>query len=218
MKFTLFCALVLAGCTKPNPAVCCLDQAECSEVGLDEIRTCSAGLACVEHQCEVPSCSTTGCMASAPVCNITTDACDPCTESGQCARFGDAPVCDTTSGGCVGCVEPADCSGPTPVCDSNACRACRTDTECASGACGDDGACIAESPSRQSFTWTRPVPIRERALRTHHARRSYSLSRRRRPYVVTWCSQRARTWRMLFRSNRRVRPRAPSTSTAVVRR
>ncbi len=145
MKIPLFCALVLAGCTKPNPAVCCLDQADCSEVGLDEIRTCSAGLACVEHQCEVPSCSTTGCMANAPVCNITTDVCDPCTDSSQCTRFADSPVCESTSGSCVGCVDASDCAGTRPICDMNACRACRADTECPSGACGTDGACVPEN-------------------------------------------------------------------------
>jgi hypothetical protein len=42
-------------------------------------------------------------------------------------------------------VTAADCSGTTPVCDGGGCRACRLDAECASGACGDDGACVAES-------------------------------------------------------------------------
>lgn len=145
MKYTLFCALVLASCTKPNPAVCCLDQADCGEVGLGEVRSCAAGLACLEHQCEVPTCSTTGCTAAAPVCNTTTDSCDACTESSQCSRFTEAPVCESTMGTCVQCVGPNDCSGTTPICDQNSCRGCRLDSECSSGACGDNGACVGEA-------------------------------------------------------------------------
>jgi hypothetical protein len=145
MKVYWLLALALVGCTKPNPAVCCLDAADCDEVGLGEIRTCSPGLACVEHQCEVPSCSMTGCMAGMPVCNITTDVCEGCTDSNQCSRFADTDVCDTGTGMCVECVGASDCSADKPVCDANACRACKLDSECPSGACGDDGACVAES-------------------------------------------------------------------------
>ena len=91
MKHAWFASVVLSvaasGCTKPNPAVCCLDQADCSEVGISEVRNCAPGLACVEHQCEVPTCSMTGCEATAPVCNITTDVCDGCTANTDCARF-----------------------------------------------------------------------------------------------------------------------------------
>ena len=85
----LFCVVVLAGlhfaCTKPNPAVCCLDATDCEAAGIPEVRDCAAGLACVAHECVVPSCSTQGCAASAPVCNITTDVCEGCTDSSECA-------------------------------------------------------------------------------------------------------------------------------------
>lgn len=135
---------IAPGCTKPNPAVCCLDSADCAEVGISEVRTCADGLACVEHQCVVPSCSTAGCAASAPVCNITTDTCDGCTDSAECARFPDTPVCEPTSGGCVQCVADAECPATQPICDANACRACQADSECPSGACGEDGACVPE--------------------------------------------------------------------------
>ena len=47
--------VVTAACTRPNPAVCCLDQADCNEVGISDPRACSAGLACVDHECVVPS-------------------------------------------------------------------------------------------------------------------------------------------------------------------
>jgi hypothetical protein len=145
MRFCWLLGLALVGCTKPNPAVCCLDAADCNEVGLSEVRQCTPGLACVEHQCEIPSCSMTGCMASTPVCNITTDVCEGCTDSSQCSKFTDTDVCDTATGGCVECVTASDCAAAAPVCDANACRACKLDSECASGACGDDGACVAES-------------------------------------------------------------------------
>jgi len=167
---TLAALLGAAACTRPNPAVCCLDQADCDEVGIGEVRNCADGLACVDHQCEVPSCAAAGCGAAAPVCNIVTDVCDPCTDSAECARFADTPVCEPSGGGCVQCLATSDCSGlpdtpvcdvmsstcvecvvisdcsgTQPICDSNLCRGCRTDSECASSACGEDGACVAES-------------------------------------------------------------------------
>lgn len=39
------------------------------------------------------------------------------------------------------------CPAEAPICDvtTDACRGCRLDTECPSGACGDDGACVAEA-------------------------------------------------------------------------
>jgi hypothetical protein len=145
MKVYWLLGVLLAGCTKPNPAVCCLDAADCSEVGLDEVRSCSPGLACVDHQCEIPSCSMTGCMAAMPVCNITTDVCEGCTDSSNCSRFADTDVCDPSTGACVECVGANDCGVDKPICDANTCRGCELDSECASGACGDDGACVAES-------------------------------------------------------------------------
>jgi hypothetical protein len=52
-----------------------------------------------------------------------------------------APVCDTTTNTCVECVAGSDCEATAPVCDNHACRACATNTECASGACLPTGAC-----------------------------------------------------------------------------
>ncbi len=170
LSAVLAALLGAAACTKPNPAVCCLDTADCSEVGTSEPRDCAAGLACVDHQCEVPSCAAAGCAAASPVCNTTTDVCDPCASSDDCSRFGDTPVCETTSGGCVQCLatpdcaalaatpvcEPAshtcvecviasDCPGTKPVCDANACRAPCVDAECPSGAIAEDVGCVAEA-------------------------------------------------------------------------
>lgn len=150
MKFVvlLFVSSVMgssAACTKPNPATCCLDSADCSAAGFDEIRGCAPGLACVNHECEVPKCSTTGCGAEQPVCNITTDVCEGCTDSTACDRFDATPTCDTSNGVCVECVETVDCMLPTKaICDNQVCRGCQKDSECASGACGEDGACVAD--------------------------------------------------------------------------
>ena len=137
--------LVVVGCTKPNPAVCCLDPDDCASIGVsDPERTCAEGLACVNNACVVPSCSTDGCSAQAPVCDITLDVCTACTGSEDCDQF-EAKVCDTETGACVGCVEASDCDASTPVCDAQACRECRLDSECPSGACGADGACVLET-------------------------------------------------------------------------
>ncbi len=75
------------GCTKPNPGVCCLDSADCASIGVnDPARPCSDGLACVNNACVVPSCSTDGCSAEAPVCDITTDVCTGCTGAMDCSE------------------------------------------------------------------------------------------------------------------------------------
>jgi hypothetical protein len=171
MKVYWLSVLALVACTRPNPAVCCLDKADCDEASLSEIRTCAPGLACVDHECVVPSCSTTGCEAATPVCNITTDVCEGCTDSSECSRFADTDVCDTGNGACVECVAASDCSAAEPVCDANACRACKLDTECPSGACGEDGACVAESAivyldpaGADTGGCSRPLPCRSVAF------------------------------------------------------
>lgn len=144
MKVYWLLVLGIVGCTKRNPAVCCLDQADCDEAGLSGIRECATGLACVEHECVVPSCAMAGCEATAPVCNINIDVCEGCSDSSQCANFGAANVCKTETGACVECITAADCDASKPVCDADVCRGCKLDAECPSGACGDDGACVAE--------------------------------------------------------------------------
>ncbi|MDQ3366321.1 MAG: hypothetical protein M3680_12925 [Myxococcota bacterium] len=141
----LLLVLMAVGCSKtPNPERCCVDAADCASQGLDEsMRACGAGLACVANECIVASCSTGGCAANAPVCEIGSDTCAGCDSAADCARFPTEHVCDDSSGACVQCVTPANCGESTPVCDANACRGCELDSECASGACGDNGACVA---------------------------------------------------------------------------
>ena len=43
------------------------------------------------------------------------------------------PVCDAAANRCVQCNTNAECSGATPICDGNACRACRADGDCGAG-------------------------------------------------------------------------------------
>ncbi len=146
MRLAVALFALLAGCSKPNPEVCCLDESDCSSIGVtDGTRPCDTGLACVNHACVAPSCSTDGCGAEAPVCETTTDVCIGCSDESDCARFPDTGLCDTDSGACVECLGDSDCGADKPVCDSGACRICQADSECASGACGEDGTCVAEA-------------------------------------------------------------------------
>ena len=59
--------------------------------------------------------------------------------------FPGTAVCYVESGACVECVGAADCDAATPVCDDLRCRGCALDSECPSGACADDGTCVAEA-------------------------------------------------------------------------
>lgn len=137
--------VVAASCTEKNAEFCCDSLEDCARFGIDEPkRGCADGLACVANQCVVASCATMGCAASAPVCDIQTDHCVGCADESDCARFDALNACDTETGACVACLVSADCGVAAPVCDDHACRKCALDAECASGACADDGRCVAE--------------------------------------------------------------------------
>ncbi len=114
----------LARCsTRPNPAFCCSDPADCARFGIsDEERACADGFACVGNTCVRSSCETDGCTAAAPVCDAVADVCVGCTDPADCAGFPDSQVCDVATGACVACVDSA----------------------CPSGACAEDGTCAAE--------------------------------------------------------------------------
>jgi dipeptidyl aminopeptidase/acylaminoacyl peptidase len=45
-------AFTLLGCSRPNPAYCCVTLEECE---LDELPTCAGGLVCVGHECVEPT-------------------------------------------------------------------------------------------------------------------------------------------------------------------
>lgn len=96
-------------------------------------------MACLEHS---------DCPSSQPACDVNVPACGPCNPAGDgdalCqARDAQRPFC-SGAGGCVSCRSAADCTDPTrPLCDDGQCRGCREHGECASGACADDGSCLA---------------------------------------------------------------------------
>lgn len=164
LLLTALLVSAIAGCTRENKAFCCTSLEDCQSAGIDDTqRDCSSGLACVDHACVVPSCASAGCEATAPVCDLQTDVCSPCTDSSECTRFPATDVCEPSSGSCVACVAATDCGSLTPVCDGHACRACRLDSECASGACGDDGSCVPEANAVYVATTGSDVPPCSRA-------------------------------------------------------
>lgn len=123
-------AVILSACSRPNPVVCCSSTDDCNSIGIsDSERTCALGLACRDHECQIP--------LDAPQ--------QECIQSSDCS--GTTPVCapDRT---CVECVASTDCSSSAPTCDpvNHTCRGCAVDTECDSGACdGVTGLCVAET-------------------------------------------------------------------------
>lgn len=81
----------------------------------------------------------------------------PCLQGEACVDFH----CVAATCSNLGC--PAE----APICDGDACRGCRLDAECPSGACADDGTCVAEagivylSPTgTDAGTCTRSAPCR----------------------------------------------------------
>lgn len=169
IAFGLFVLLVVAGCTRRNPAVCCVTEAECERIGLPFPSRCEGGLACRGFDCVEPTCTrqgdcddptlpycvdglcvacdsvgNLGCEPSAPVCDLMTATCGPCHGNDDCAGYPDAPIC-SAAGVCIGCTQAAECANPTPVCEAGACRRCQSDLECALGACDSDGRCVESS-------------------------------------------------------------------------
>ena len=173
MHPVLIAALVLFGCgTAPNPEFCCLDEADCATFGVSEVRACGVGLACDDHRCvrarcsaaidcppEHPVCSegfcvdcdeAHACVASEPVCDLSTKMCEICSSDADCGSRPEAPYCD--GAGCVQCLSSAQCGAAAPFCDSGTCRACRRDAECETHACGLDGRCVPEA----QIVWMAP--------------------------------------------------------------
>lgn len=139
-------ALLEASCTKPNPAACCTSESDCAAIGLSTIKACATGLACVQNTCVAASCSSDAdCPADHPACSQ--GLCVDCDASHSCSAS--EPVCNLDVNTCGPCSTAADCSAfaATPFCDvaSGACRGCKLDTECDTGACASDGTCVPES-------------------------------------------------------------------------
>lgn len=92
-----------------------------------------------------------GCPDSTkPVCQTDGGVCVGCLQSSDCKTAG-ALACDTAVNKCVECVGNGDCTDPTkPVCDKQACRGCKADSECTGigpGVCMFhlDGHCATDS-------------------------------------------------------------------------
>lgn len=100
---------------------------------------------CVDQMCR--QCQTSAdCPVETPACGDGTFLCGTCEGDGDCVDHDGTPRCLTTSGGCVACLDSNDCSGDTPFCDGNACRACQADDECASNVCDrETGSCVDEN-------------------------------------------------------------------------
>jgi hypothetical protein len=139
----------LVGCTKPNPNVCCATEAQCAELGVDDLRPCDVGQACApDHACVAAECSVTQDCTSpeAPICSNGLCV-GTCTSNDDCAAVIGRPLC-SPDGACVGCIDASHCASPTSICDSeeHACRGCERDDECASGVCIEaDGVCADEA-------------------------------------------------------------------------
>jgi hypothetical protein len=136
--------LFVLGCTKPNPNVCCTDEADCKAAGIPVGSGCEQGLVCRGHNCISQPCSAASdCDAAAPFC-VEGLCSETCTVDANCPGYGEpAEQRFCLSNACVSCREASDCGGTTPVCDANTCRACASHAECSSGLCGSDGACVS---------------------------------------------------------------------------
>lgn len=121
-------ATLLVACTKANPAVCCVDSADCAQIGVsDEQRACSLGLVCMEHACTVPPDGPTAQCTQDKDCPATTPHCD-----GQFV--------------CVECTSSPQCPTSSPVCESEHCRGCAVDADCDSEICdAPTGTCVDEA-------------------------------------------------------------------------
>lgn len=148
-RFALIFVVILAACsTRINPDICCVTDAQCNALGIDDPRPCNEpGQTCKSNACVAFEClSSTDCPADAPICisNICVEA---CVTDDDCAGLADRTYC-ASDGECVACQSNNQCSGTAPVCDSmtRSCRACGTDSECSTGVCLEaEGSCAAES-------------------------------------------------------------------------
>jgi hypothetical protein len=139
-------AAATACTTKRNEAVCCVSEADCARLGVDEPRPCEVGQACKDFGCVAAECDTSAECTSpaAPVC-IDHLCVAACRSDADCAGAAGGPRC-AEDGACVGCLSQADCPASAPLCDEEdrSCRGCEADAECASGVCLEADAVCAD--------------------------------------------------------------------------
>lgn len=149
---------VLSACTKPNPNVCCVTQAQCDELGAAELRPCEVGQACQANTCVASECDTSADCTSpnSPICVLNLCV-SSCANDDECADVAGRPYC-TSESTCVECTDAAQCSASAAICDTttHACRGCERDDECESGVCIDaDGVCA----STETIVWVAQTGI-----------------------------------------------------------
>ncbi len=138
-------------CTAGSTMACTGDTPQCN----DPTNLCVRCLTSSHCPGEAPVCDRNECRrcmndmdcgGDTPACNTTSGRCVQCTAMSAMACTGGTPVCNADSNRCVQCNTDTECSGTTPVCASNTCRACAGDMECAmrmgTGACAMSGACV----------------------------------------------------------------------------
>lgn len=150
MRILLFALAVLAaistGCTKRNENLCCIDEADCNQIGESSEVPCSDGLVCRGNLCIAIACaSNSDCDATAPFCDTASGRCEEaCERDDQCPGLGSDPsltVCE--AGSCLECRGNDQCGAGLPVCASNTCVECDDDSQCSGpvGAC-ENNQCI----------------------------------------------------------------------------
>jgi len=172
-RFLLLALAAAAACTKPVPGVCCVGEADCARLGVDEPRPCAVGQACRDFACVAAECATAADCTSpdAPAC-VDHLCVTRCGIDDDCAGAADGPRC-AEDGACVGCLADADCPASAPLCDAEdrRCRGCELDAECASGVCLEmDARCASEdevvfvsTTGQDGESCTRNVPCRSLA-------------------------------------------------------
>src|SRR4051794_4376571 len=91
MRAVICLALALVGCSKKNPNLCCIDEADCASVGLSDVTSCEEKLVCRGNQCIAEVCEVSAeCEAAAPYCVGAPDGrcADTCSDDDQCPGFG----------------------------------------------------------------------------------------------------------------------------------
>ncbi|MFN0252829.1 MAG: hypothetical protein ACKV2T_38500 [Kofleriaceae bacterium] len=67
----LLILVVVAACSeRKNPNVCCATEAQCADVGFDELTPCGVGQACTDdNTCVAAECQVNAdCSSAAPIC------------------------------------------------------------------------------------------------------------------------------------------------------
>ena len=86
MRAMVLVTLLVTSCTKTNPNLCCVDEADCTSHGIAPGSTCSDGLVCRGNQCIAETCaSSANCEAAAPYC-LANQLCAPACDDNEIGR------------------------------------------------------------------------------------------------------------------------------------